>query len=117
MILCIHTPAKEKRAPYLIAIFAHGFVIKWDLQTIPVLSGINEVNIRSVLKPDTFNNAKLWTGVCCDLGFFGSGLAFSLEKSVILKSVIFYNFEHPLTSSCFPAIVLSIFVTINLKCR
>ncbi len=56
-------------------------------------------------------------GHCCDLRGFGSGLAYLLEKSVILKSVIFYNFEHPLTSSWFPRIVLSIFVTIELKCR
>ncbi len=45
MILCIHTPANETGAP-LIAIFAHGFVIKWVYQTIPMLSGIDNVSIR-----------------------------------------------------------------------
>ena len=82
-------------------------------QTIPMLSGIDEVNIKSALKLVTFNSAKLWKGILLWLKSFDSALAFLLGKCVVLKSVIFCNFEHPLMSSLFPRIVLSICKKLN----
>ena len=61
MMVSIHTPANEKSAP-LIAIIVHWFVIKWGLPNHSMWSGIDEVNIRAVLKPVTINSAKFWTG-------------------------------------------------------